>query len=210
MSDNTSLLFDPASSALPLLNVSDGDLMEKIYADNGSGWIKVGIVRDPVTRFLSAYLDLVCSGGSDSAWFQSTQLLRPNNSSISSSSNNNGETRRRLSHEDTQDEERVRRLQHKYIEGSRGDHMRRVGRNTLEERNKMADAERIDKDATGREGGGHHVVVPTLEEVVNALETSLSKPPVAFRPMSSLCGMQQSPFDTIIPFETLQVHRRRA
>lgn len=31
--------------------------MEEIYRNNGSGWVKIGVVRDPVTRLLSAYLD---------------------------------------------------------------------------------------------------------------------------------------------------------
>lgn len=59
MSDDWSLLFDPAASKLELLDVTDTSLMTKIYRDNGSGWIKVAVVRDPVTRLLSAYLDIV-------------------------------------------------------------------------------------------------------------------------------------------------------
>ena len=53
------MLFDPAASELSLLNVTDGPLLERIYRDNGSGWIKIGVVRDPVTRVLAAYLDHV-------------------------------------------------------------------------------------------------------------------------------------------------------
>lgn len=57
MSNNRTLLFDPAASGLPLLDLTDGPLLEKIYRRNGSGWIKLGVIRDPVTRLLSAYLD---------------------------------------------------------------------------------------------------------------------------------------------------------
>eukprot|EP00903_Cladosiphon_okamuranus_P010492 g9924.t1 len=59
VADDWSLVFDPADSELELLDVRDGPLMEKIYSDNGSGWIKIAVVRDPVTRVLSAYLDFV-------------------------------------------------------------------------------------------------------------------------------------------------------
>ncbi len=51
------MLFDPTASGLSLLDLTDGPLLEKIFRRNGSGWIKVGVVRDPVTRILSAYLD---------------------------------------------------------------------------------------------------------------------------------------------------------
>ena len=58
-SDDHHLLFYPIESELPLLNVANTWLMEAIYRDNNGGWIKVAIVRDPVTRLVSAYLDLV-------------------------------------------------------------------------------------------------------------------------------------------------------
>ncbi|CAM9342695.1 unnamed protein product, partial [Ectocarpus sp. 13 AM-2016] len=58
VSNDRSLLFDRKASGLELLDATDGHLMEKIYRENGSGWIKIGLVRDPVTRLLSAYLDL--------------------------------------------------------------------------------------------------------------------------------------------------------
>lgn len=51
-------LFDPQESGLALLDPSNGELLERIYAENGSEWIKIAVVRDPVTRLLSAYLDL--------------------------------------------------------------------------------------------------------------------------------------------------------
>ena len=115
VSDRQPLLFDPAASELVLLDLSDEVLLRKIYSDNGSGWIKIAVVRDPVTRMVSAYLDYL-------------RLLSSEN---------------------------VR-------------------------------------------------LVPTFADVVEYLQhgghTSL-----AFRPASNTCGAQHSPFDIVIPFETLQV-----
>eukprot|EP00903_Cladosiphon_okamuranus_P010491 g9923.t1 len=59
VADDWPLLFDPEASELELLDITDGPLMKQIYSDNGSGWIKIAVVRDPVTRVLSAYLDIV-------------------------------------------------------------------------------------------------------------------------------------------------------
>ncbi|CAM9205839.1 unnamed protein product [Sphacelaria rigidula] len=56
--DDRAKLFDPHESGLALLDTSNRELLERIYAENGSGWVKVAVVRDPVTRLLSAYLDL--------------------------------------------------------------------------------------------------------------------------------------------------------
>lgn len=144
--DNVSLLRDPEVSGLPLLNVSDGELMTNIFADNGSGWIKIGVVRDPVTRLLSAYLDLVRSRGARS---RTSELMH----------GGGGERRWRQE------------------EG--------------------AEARFDDDDNRG--------VALAFKEFLDTLETNVSRSPPAFRPMSSLCGMEWSPFDTIVPFETLQV-----
>ncbi|CAM9890433.1 unnamed protein product, partial [Scytosiphon promiscuus] len=57
--DDRSLLFDREASGLELLDVTNRGLLKVIYRANGSGWIKIGVVRDPVTRLLSAYLSLV-------------------------------------------------------------------------------------------------------------------------------------------------------
>ncbi|CAM9919038.1 unnamed protein product [Ectocarpus sp. 6 AP-2014] len=59
VSNNRSLLFDREASGLELLDTTDGQLMKEIYSDNGSGWIKMAVVREPVTRLLFSYLDLV-------------------------------------------------------------------------------------------------------------------------------------------------------
>lgn len=50
-------------------------------------------------------------------------------------------------------------------------------------------------------------ILPTFLDLVEALENSMPIAPPAFRPISSLCGMRHSPFDSVIPFETLQVRR---
>lgn len=255
------MLFDPVTSGLPLLDASDGDLMTKIFADNGSGWIKVGVVRDPVTRLLSAYLDFVYRGGggnADSSWYKPALPL-PSNNNSSSNSNNNGRRRRGLHHEGARDlarhgdgRERRRRQEEEeeaWKDGAAGEMEKeekrgpdqKVGtqgeaegegegkadepeartadqedggrgrgtRDLRDERDETAEgAISLDKGAEeGREEGGDADVVPTFEQLVDALKIGLSKAPVAFRPMSRLCGMKQSPFDTIVPFETLQVRR---
>lgn len=53
--------------------------------------------------------------------------------------------------------------------------------------------------------GGDADHIPTLAEVVDALKDVPWKAPTAFRPLVSLCGQMHSPFDSIIPFERLQV-----
>lgn len=58
VADDQEKLFDPVASGLILLDLSDMALMGEIYAENGAGWVKIAVVRDPVTRLLSAYLDL--------------------------------------------------------------------------------------------------------------------------------------------------------
>lgn len=45
----------------------------------------------------------------------------------------------------------------------------------------------------------------TFTGLISALEKNMSYAPPAFRPISSLCGIQHTSFETIIPFETLQV-----
>lgn len=239
-----SLMLDPATSGLPLLNVSDGDLMKKIYAENGSGWIKVGVVRDPITRLLSAYLDLVRGGGADSSWYKNDS--------------NNDRRSRRFLHEDGQDlakhdggrrpRHQRKRWRHGGVGGlgngtkgkkeaekrepdeqvetqgeaegereeradetgtrtaGREDEQRGGARDSQGGRDGSADGARLDKDAEGGlRAGSDADVIPTFEELVDALETSFPKLPAAFRPMSTLCGMRPSSFDTIVPFETLQV-----
>ena len=59
----------------------------------------------------------------------------------------------------------------------------------------------------GLQDGPVPSAVPTFEEMLGLLTTNLWAAPSAFRPAASLCGMWHSPFDTIIPFETLQVRR---
>lgn len=86
VSDDPSLLFDRELSGLPVLDVTDGQLMRDIFKDGDSGWIKIGVVRDPVTRLLSAYLDLV------RAW---RSILTPSSVSTPSSQGHRYRRRRR-------------------------------------------------------------------------------------------------------------------
>lgn len=51
--------------------------------------------------------------------------------------------------------------------------------------------------------------IPSLADVVDILVRNMSNAPSAFHPMSSMCGMRHSPFDVLIPFETLQVCEKR-
>lgn len=248
-----SLLLDPATSGLPLLDVSDGDLMKKIYAENGSGWVKVGVVRDPITRLLSAYLDLVRGGGADSSWYSSALPVPSENKKNDS---NNDRRSRRFLHEAGQDmarhdggregwrprwrlqrhrgvggfgdgkEEAEKKEPDEQVEtqgeaegereergdetgattGDREDEKRGGARDSQGGRDDSADGARLDNHAEGGwRAGSDAKVIPTFEELVDALDTSVSKPPAAFRPMSTLCGMKASSFDTIVPFETLQV-----
>lgn len=61
------------------------------------------------------------------------------------------------------------------------------------------------EDAGGELFGGGVVHIPTFAEVVDALTDDPWKAPAAFRPLASLCGQQNSPFDSVIPFERLEV-----
>lgn len=62
----------------------------------------------------------------------------------------------------------------------------------------------------GRGGGGGEdniISIPSFREFIDGIEGHLHDAPPALRPVSSLCGQQSSPFDSIIPFERLQVRR---
>lgn len=194
VSDDRALLFDTVASELPLLDVTDTRLMEQIYKDNGSGWIKIGVVRDPVTRLLSAYLDLVHTWPSGSKGWSS-----PN-------------------HDPQQPHRRLRGdrwnwfdaiIKHRDMMGDNseeklpeaGEHRRprTVGENEEREGSTTSgDESRSLQDAT-------IPAVPTFKELLGLLAADIWAAPSAFKPAASLCGMEQSPFDTIIPFETLQV-----
>lgn len=195
MPDVQSLLFDPVGSNLPLLDLTNKRLLEEIYRDNGSGWIKIGVVRDPLTRLLSAYLDLVHTwsfrwksssshdhgpqqphrglwADSDWEWFEVI-------------------TRRRSLAKDEVEQQKPKAREHQTPlrwsddrkgggGGEDGSRSRRLQDSTVP-------------------------AVPTFEELIHMLEDNSLTAPSALRPAASLCGMQFSPFDTIIPFETLQV-----
>lgn len=60
-------------------------------------------------------------------------------------------------------------------------------------------------DAGGLLLRGGTVRIPTFAEVVDALKVKPWRAPTAFRPAAALCGHLNSPFDSVIPFERLQV-----
>ncbi|CAB1121525.1 unnamed protein product [Ectocarpus sp. CCAP 1310/34] len=165
VSNNRSLLFDREASEMTLLDTTDGQSMKEIFSDNGSGWIKIAVVRDPVTRLLSSYLDLV------DTW--RAGLILHQQSSI-----NDPQVRRQ-------------RQLGLFLEQSDG-------------REGKAYEVFHNSGQNGNRDGGDAVRVPTLVEVLEALRTDVWSAPVAFRPVSSLCGQRSSPFDSVIPFERLQ------
>lgn len=197
VSDDQWLLFDRGDSKLPVLDLTDKQLMEDIYKDNDSGWIKIGVVRDPVTRFLSAYLDLVHTWptGSEEGPPDDHGPKRP---------------RRGLETGDNWDWfdaiRRHRRMKEEEAEQERpekaGGHQRQKTRG--------GDGEEEGWPTT-RDDGPRHMRdayvpnVPTFEELLDLLTPHIWAAPSAFRPTASLCGMWQSPFDAIIPFEKLKV-----
>eukprot|EP00904_Undaria_pinnatifida_P002354 jgi/Undpi1/12119/HiC_scaffold_5.g01795.m1 len=193
VSNVPSLLFDVVESKLPVLDLSNAPLMNKIYKDNGSGWIKIGVVRDPVTRLLSAYLDLV------QTW-QNIENKSPTDIY------GQHQPHRGLSIADTLEWFDIIR-RHRDLKGdetkqhieSRGkEHI--ISRSLVkdnDDRGESDEASRRLQEAAGRK-------IPTFKELLDVLDVHLWKAPLAFRPVSGQCGMGLSSFDTIIPFETLQ------
>ena len=204
VSNDPELLFDPAASELSLLNVTDASLMYSIYKDNGGGWIKIGVVRDPITRLVSSYLDYLHvaestrsspDGGrrglrdEDLEWFEGVSNLRRFRP-----------LRRRSAEEKvTQQEIVTRGVRETRVHRGNGE-----VRGLLKKRNTTL---HFEKGAGGSLAvkGIAGFIVPTFSDLVEALEASMASAPTAFRPISKLCGMIMSPFDSVIPFETLQV-----
>ena len=196
VSDDQSLLFDSLESKLPLLDVTDKRMMEVIYKDNSSGWIKVGIVRDPVTRLLSAYLDLVRTWSSMST--RSSHLSGP-------------QRPHRGLWMDDEWEWFDAITKHRGLSWDEAEHRQAE---VVGHQETPAWGEIRGRKEGGAGGNGSRSLhdspvptVPTFEELLNLLEGRPWAAPSAFRPAASLCGMGLSPFDTIIPFETLQVCR---
>lgn len=171
ISDDYSLLFDPVASELPILDTSDETLMTAIYKDVYSGWITIGVVRDPITRLLSLYFNLL-------------RRIRGQNNEISRSE---WEWIKRAKINPSEQKENAQNGEQNG--GRRVDAVQRLAV-------KNEYYKTIPEDPAG---------VPTFTEVVELLAKNVWDAPPAFRPMSTMCGMAQSPFDTFIPFETLQV-----
>ena len=195
VSNNQSLLFDAVASKLPLLDLADTRLMEDIYTSNDSGWIKIGVVRDPVTRVVSAYLDLVRSWPSGATGWPSL-----------------GDRRRKrhrgLEIGDDRDWlNAIRRFRDLKDEGTHQEQPQ-AGKHEEVRAGGKDDKEKGPRRSTGTPRGLQDAAVPsvpTFEELLDLLAEDLWTAPSSFRPAASLCGMWKSPFDTIIPFETLQV-----
>lgn len=170
-------------SKLPLLDLTDKRLLEKIYRDNGSGWIKIAVVRDPVTRLLSAYLDLVRTwpSGYKESKSHDPGLQQPHRGLWT---DDDWEWFDAITKHRGLAEDEVENQQHEA-----GEH---------QEPSMWGDRSRRLQDSAIQ-------AAPTFEELLDILEEHLMAAPSALRPAASLCGMELSPFDTIIPFETLQV-----
>lgn len=159
---NRTLLFDPVASELPLLDVANGHIMSSIYKDNYNGWIKIGVVRDPVTRLLASYFDYV-----QESRREGRRLLGENQGLV------DGVTEQA----DKMSGHGARATQS--VDGWINVKPAHEGVNSTETETFAAFVDSLAEDGTG--------VLP------------------AFRPMSALCGMGESPFDVTIPFERLQV-----
>ena len=157
--------------------------------------IKIGAVRDPVTRVLSAYLDLIRAWPSGATrWLSLDNDRRENYRGL------------RIG-DDWELFNAIRRLRGSKEEGER---------ERQPEAGKHEDVRAWGNgDEEGRPRGRGNALrgwqdtavptVPTFEELLDLLVAYLWAVPSAFRPAASLCGTWKSPFDTIIPFETLQV-----
>lgn len=183
VSDNHTLLFDPVASELPLLDVTNESLMNNIYKDINSGWITIGVVRDPVTRLLSLYLHLLQrierrsykhrSLYSVLDWLERAEGLRDWRDVL-------GQEGWDLSQNHQLDDEI---MAHSGFKGGR-----------------------VVLPAGVKVVMGRSLAIPGFVQFINALDTNISDAPVAFRPIARMCGMGLSHFDSIIPFETLQVY----
>lgn len=183
--NNWYMLFDPLESGLPLLDVSNVTLMTDIYKSAHSGWITIGVVRDPVTRLLSLYFDLV-------------QTLEHMRIEIR---NNNCE--RCNSEQEYREQKRMSTAKLK-------SNMTNTKRETSDSNILFSRTESYltwlgITSGFGRFEARRDITIPSIAEVLEALEANNPNTPQAFRPMSTMCGMSKSPFDTIVPFETLQV-----
>ncbi|CAM9511475.1 unnamed protein product, partial [Laminaria digitata] len=194
VTNDRSLLFDAVASELPLLDLDNMRLMEDIFKDNGSGWIKIGVVRDPVTRLLSAYLDLVQAWPSASTDlpFNGYQQRQPHRGlRVGEDGEWFDAIRRHRSITEGEAEQELPGAGEPLRPRTRGEELEGGG---LRGR---GDAPRGLQDEAAP-------AVPTFDELLDSLASDIWSAPSAFRPAASLCGMWQSPFDTIIPFESLQ------
>lgn len=182
------LLFDPVKSELPLLDVSNTVLMTDIYKRIHSGWITIGVVRDPVTRLLSLYIHFV----------QSINRQRGEMYNIDKEQC------------ERENSPRKREMQNITGEIHRASNRPRKAKEITNRCTEAGDETRhgMDNDQyTGKAGRPSNI--PTIAAILDRLAENRSSLPPAFRPVSTMCGMSESPFDVFIPFETLQVRIHR-
>lgn len=172
ISDNYSLLMDPVMSKIPLLDISNTSLMREIFKDNNSGWIKIGVVRDPITRLLASYFDLVTRisysmDDNDWGWLRSKGKRKLQNDGFDETYSN---------------------------------------QTSFSNANNIPPWLLTENKSLGKEAEPWYVI-PTFAELVDSLVQNLSGAPSAFQPVSTMCGLSYSTFDSIVPFETLQVQQ---
>lgn len=219
--NDSALLFDPVASGLALLDLEDVSTMTKIYRENRSGWIKIGIVRDPVTRILSSYFDLVQNAQRKAAAVEAAETAETATSPPPDHDRRHRHRRLREGHRNwLQDSWRWLRQWGREgyggkVESAGGVNARQKGQEDgvggrlkseqSDPARRLVSEEPAEAEAEAEGEQSAAVVIPTFEEVVDGLMTKMAHASPKFRPVSSLCGMRYSPFDTIIPFESLQV-----
>lgn len=180
--------------------------MNSIYRHNDGGWIKIGVVRDPITRLVSSYLDYVHALAStrspsdgahrglraqDLEWFEGIS------------------GRRRLRMHDTADyDPRKNGKNDIFSEMSDGQYVNGSRKLSPKEGSTALHFERTDGDGGALKMEIVGPILPTFPDLVEALENSMNSAPPAFQPICDMCGMRYSPFDSVIPFETLEVRRQ--
>lgn len=183
------LLFDPVKSELPLLDVFNAALMTDIYKSKHSGWITIGVVRDPVTRLLSLYIHFVRT--IDRQWGEMYSSI-----------------------DQAQCQEKKAEKQETQITTGEIQRASNIPREDLGIAKRCTEAR--DKAKLGVDSDQYTEKtrmppkIPTIAEILDRLAENRSSLPPAFRPISTMCGMSKSPFDVLIPFETLQVRVHRA
>lgn len=220
-----SLLFDPTASGITLLDKDDEELLKQIFWANWPGWIKIAVVRDPITRLLSAYLDLARTRESNAniqpprgRRLEETRGARED-SSMEPASENALLSKIRL--RGGQSSDTVSGCLGQRTEGCNEDEDALVGGYDEDGLGVQGTASLQGKRMLGGDGvhtqwkkqESHTTIFDEHEhgpmmpfgDFVEALKRQMQQAPPAFRPLSSMCGLRHAEYDSIIPFEKLQV-----